>query len=314
MWCETRLEDYCNGWLALADGSAAQQTWYAGVYPDKTLTMGVYFSVEVGTDSALGQQILQQVYEITKLQEKHVDERIQSVLTAMEQRSQTDYQALEKRIDHSQQSAAEQHKSLEAYYDKALKTEHDHFAKLYSSHALSTNQLVTDLEHRTSDRHRQHFDELKDMQSSAEHLQQKKIADIEKLCIESAAVLKTQQECGMTQLRDKLQEMIGHIENNMWYYVVDVLKAIFANQMQLRPKDANEIKDKMFNCFLRSKVRAIENKCDHALYRVQKEAKEMKYGRERRRSRSRARPGDKIGDRKEKQHTRYYDKKEQKHR
>ena len=58
---------------------------------------------------------------------------------------------------------------------------------------------------------------MKDMQSNAEKLQQKKISDIEKLCIESAAVLRTQQECGMQQLRDKFQEMIGHVENNMWY-------------------------------------------------------------------------------------------------
>ena len=231
---------------------------------------------------------------------------MQGLLTAVESRSRTDFDALEKRIEQGNRFVAEQHDSLKEFYVKALDTEHEHFSKLYSSHTTATNQLMTDLELRSLMAQNKNMDEMKELQDKAERSQERRIRDIERIAIESAAVLKNQQATDMQQLRDKFESMVGYIEQNMWWYVVDVLRSIFTNQ-HLRPHQVREIQDRMFNALLRNKVRAIEDRCESSIHRLQREVKQVKYTNQR--SRSRSRGSDKKSD--YKKDSRYYDRKDQ---
>ena len=118
---------------------------------------------------------------------------MQSLLTAVEDRASRDFWALEKRIELGERCVAEQHDSMQVFYRKALDTEHEHFSKLYSSHTTAMNQLMTDLELRSLTAQNKNLDEMKELQDKAERSQERRIRDIEKVAIESAAVLKNQQ-------------------------------------------------------------------------------------------------------------------------
>jgi len=242
------LADKEEGWLALRSGEAAPQQWYRGGYPDKHNPLeGVRF-VLAEDSSDLGQSILDQIKDITESERKYTNEQIRSLFDAMLQRSETDHDAMSKRVDHGLAQFDEKCEILERCFKQHLDVERQHLSDLYSDHATSTKTILQDVETRFQSAQATHVEDIKKQHEDAALEMRSRMLTCEQHMSETTEKMQSTQEAALNDMRWKLQSMIGYIEENMWYYILEVLRSLLKKGF-INIEDGYDVK-KMLTSFV----------------------------------------------------------------
>ena len=196
----------------------------------------------------------------------------------MVQRSETDFNSLDKRIQQGLDLTAAKCETLAETLQQSFEAERSHSATIYRQHEEATNAVVQDMELRQQNAQAKHAGQMQRLFDKSSADVRAEMADVHKKVIDNGL----QQEAFMEELRDKCKSTIGYIEENtgyctfgiscrgveaailflrggpqsrwnMWWYVVDVLRNIFQRHLHgqhIPQRDANQLQNIMLNSFM----------------------------------------------------------------
>ena len=198
---------------------------------NKNLLQGARFVPVVQTpppappppEKPLEDVIREQIQEIADMERAHTNSQIQSLFDCMLQRSNTDFCCLEKRVENGVQQMGEKCESLEILVKQNLQEEVHNFSRLYDDHTQSTKTILQDMECRSASTQEQHLSELRQLHTKTDMVLTDKVEGLERAHADTAQALKAQQAQNMNELRHRLESMIGHIENNAYWYIMDAV-------------------------------------------------------------------------------------------
>ena len=262
IWCRTMFSDPCKGWLASGGGMCAEQQWYLGYvgemhtplrgcvrFVDATvpaLHTAVDRAAATSSGAPLQDMIAQLGQQIDELhrnfaaksdgEKRQMDDQLQSLLHAVEQRSQTTEQGMQSfaaQLEQMQAVTTERCESFEKHFMDSLARESSSIAAMQQEHLDNTNGRLNDMEKRALDLAEGNAHELRTMVVDS-------TAKVERLGADIQAQAAAQHEDNMAELKTSLGKAIDAIEQNMPAYIIETLRR-FLQQRGLRLEDGGAL-------------------------------------------------------------------------
>ena len=246
IWCRTLFSDACRGWLASSSGLCAEQQWYLGYvgethtplqgcvrFVDATvpsLNAAVDQVAPASSGAPLQDMITQLGQQIDELhrnfsaksegEKKQMDDQLQSMLHAVEMRSQTTekgMQAFATQVEQMETLTTERCESFEKHFMESLARESSSIAKMQQEHLDCTNSRLLDIEKRALDRTEHNAHELRTMVAEG-------AVKVERAGADMQNSVERRHEDSMAELRESLGKAIDAIEQNMPTYIIQTLR------------------------------------------------------------------------------------------